>query len=349
MSSIDERIVSMQFDNQAFEKNVGTSLDSLKKLESSVDGLNGLNTDRLSDQIGNISERFSTLGIIGMTALENITNRFVDMGIKFAKSLTIDQVMSGFEKYTANTKTIKALLNSTGETIDVVNEKINALSWYSDATSYSYNAMVSALKSFTAQDIKMDEAIPAIMGIGNSLSYAGLAAEESSYAFDLYSKAIGQGYLSNIQWKSLNNMGAATANLKQQFIDAAVAEKKLIKVGDGLYRTQQGLNVSIRDFDMTLGHQKGKWLTREVMMRVFNDVYGTYTQRLQAFMAQEENAGMTIDQAIKKFNDLNGITEDFGLKAFKAAQEARTFNEAVGAIRDAASSAWYSATQKKPR
>lgn len=340
MSSIDERIVSMQFDNQAFEKNVGTSLDSLKKLESSVDGLNGLNTDRLSDQIGNISERFSTLGIIGMTALENITNRFVDMGIKFAKSLTIDQVMSGFEKYTANTKTIKALLNSTGETIDVVNEKINALSWYSDATSYSYNAMVSALKSFTAQDIKMDEAIPAIMGIGNSLSYAGLAAEESSYAFELYSKAIGQGYLSNIQWKSLNNMGAATANLKQQFIDAAVAEKKLIKVGDGLYRTQQGLNVSIKDFDMTLGHQKGKWLTREVMMRVFNDVYGTYTQRLQAFMAQEENAGMTIDQAIKKFNDLNGITEDFGLKAFKAAQEARTFNEAVGAIRDAASSAW---------
>lgn len=340
MSSIDERIVSMQFDNNEFEKNVGTTLKSLANLEKSVDGLNGVSTAGLADAIESLQDRFSNLGIIGMTVLQNLTNRFVDAGVKMAKSLTIDQVAAGFEKYTANTKTVKALLNSTGEDIDTVTEKISSLSWYSDATSYSYNAMVSALKSFTAQDIKMDEAIPAIMGIGNSLSYAGLAAEEASYAFELYSKAMGQGYLGNIQWKSLNNMGAATANLKQQYIDAAVAVGTLKKVSDGLYKTQQGLTVSIRDFDMTLGHQKGKWLTREVMMRVFADVYGDYTKRLQEFMAQEENSGLTVDQAIKKFNELNGITEDFGLKAFKSAQEARTFAEAVGAVRDAASSAW---------
>ena len=340
MSSIDERIVSMQFDNEQFEKNVGTTLKSLTNLEKGVDGLNGINTSGISDAIGSLQDRFSTLGVVGMTVIQNLTNRFVDAGIKMAKSLTVDQIFSGFDKYTANTKTVKALLNSTGETIDVVTDKINGLSWYSDATSYSYNAMVSALKSFTAQDIKMDEAIPAIMGIGNSLSYAGLAAEEASYAFDIYSRAMGQGYLSNIQLKSLNNMGAVTAQWKQQMIDAAVAEKELIKVGDGLYKTQKGLTVSIQDFDMTLGHQKGKWLTREVMMHVFRDVYGDYTRRLQEFMAQEENAGLTIDQAIKKFNELNNITEDFGLKAFKSAQEARTFSEAVGAVRDAASSAW---------
>ena len=340
MSSIDERIVSMQFDNDQFEKNVGTTLKSLTNLEKGVDGLNGINTSGITEAIGALQDRFSNLGIVGMTVIQNLTNRFVDAGIKMAKSLTIDQVSAGFEKYTANTKTVKALLNSTGETIDVATDKINGLSWYSDATSYSYNSMVSALKSFTAQDIKMDEAIPAIMGIGNSLSYAGLAAEEASYAFDIYSKAIGQGYLANQQLRSLNNMGAVTAQWKQQMIDAAVAEGTLKKVGDGLYKTQQGLSVSIQDFDMTLGHQKGKWLTREVMMRVFGDVYGDYTTRLQAFMAQEENAGLTIDQAINKFNELNGITEDFGLKAFKSAQEARTFSEAVGAVRDAASSAW---------
>lgn len=340
MSSIDERIVSMQFDNDQFEKGVGTTLKSLTNLEKSVDGLNGLNTNPLLNTLDTVSDRFSSLGIVGMTVIQNLTNRFVDMGVNMAKSLTIDQVSAGFAKYTENTKTVKALLNSTGETIDVVTEKINGLSWYSDATSYSYNAMVSALKSFTAQDIKMDEAIPAIMGIGNSLSYAGLAAESASGAFDIYSKAMGQGYLSNIQLKSLNNMGAVTAQWKQQMLDAAVAEGTLKKVGDGLYRTNQGLNVSIKEFDMTLGHQKGKWLTREVMMRVFGQVYGDYTQRLQAFMAEEENAGLTIDQAINKFNELNGITEDFGLKAFKSAQEARTFSEAVGAVKDAASSAW---------
>lgn len=340
MSSIDERIVSMQFDNQAFEKNVGTSLDSLKKLESSVNGLNGLNTDKLADQISNISDRFNVLGIIGMTALQNITNRFVDMGVKMAKSLTIDQVSAGFDKYTENTKNVKALLNSTGLSIDEVSEKLDSLSWYSDATSYSYNAMTSALKSFTAQDIGIDKAIPAIMGIGNSLSYAGLAAEEAGAAFNLYSKAMGQGYLGNIQWKSLNLMGAATAELKRNFIEAAVAEGTLKEVGDGLYKTNQGLSVSIQDFDMTLSHQKGKWLTNAVMMRVFGEQYGGYTQKLQAFMAQEENAGLTVDQAMKKYAQLHGELDEFGKKAFLAAQEARTFNEAVNAVKDAASSAW---------
>lgn len=340
MSSIDERIVSMQFDNQAFEKNVGTSLDSLKKLESSVNGLNGLNTDKLVDQIGDISERFNALGIIGMTALQNITNRFVDMGVKMAKSLTIDQVSAGFDKYTENTKNVKALLNSTGLSIDEVGEKLDTLSWYSDATSYSYTAMTTALKSFTAQDIDIDKAIPAIMGIGNSLSYAGLAAEEAGSAFNLYSKAMGQGYLGNIQWKSLNLMGAATAELKRNFIEAAVAEGTLKEVGDGLYKTNQGLTVSIAEFDSTLSHQKGKWLTNAVMMRVFGEQYGSYTQKLQAFMAQEENVGLTVDQAMKKYAQLHGELDEFGKKAFLAAQEARTFNEAVSAVKDAASSAW---------
>lgn len=340
MSAIDERIVQMQFDNKAFEKNVGTSLDSIKKLESSVNGLNSLNTDKLLDSIGNMTDRFSTLGLIGMTALQNITNKFVDMGIKMAKSLTIDQVSAGFDKYTANTKNVKALLNSTGETIDVVSQKLDSLAWYSDATSYSYNAMTTALKSFTSQDIKMDDAIPMIMGIGNSLSYAGLAAEESAYAFDIYSKAIGQGYMANQQWKSLNNMGASTAGLKKQFIEAALAAGTLKKGVDGVIRTSDGLDVTVANFDSTLSAKGGKWLTTAVMMDVFGNTYGTYTQKLQAFMAQEENANLTIDEAMKKYAQLHGELDEFGKKAFLAAQEARTFNEAVGAVKDAASSAW---------
>lgn len=340
MSSIDERIVSMQFDNEQFEKNVGTTLKSLTNLEKGVDGLNGINTAGITDAIENLQSRFSTMGIIGMTAIQNLTDRFVNMGVKMAKSLTIDQVSEGFNKYTENTKNVKALLNSTGESIDVVSEKLDALSWYSDATSYSYSAMVTALKKFSAQDIKMDEAIPAIMGIGNSLSYAGLAAEESSYAFELYSKAMGQGYMSMIQWKSLNNMGAATAELKRQFIDAAVAAGTLKKSADGVVRTAGGLEVSVANFENTLSDRKGKWLTNAVMMDVFSNKYGSYAKKLQDFMAQEENANLTVDQAAKKMQELYGITDEFGKKAFESAQQARTFGEAVGAVKDAASSAW---------
>ena len=67
MSSIDERIVSMQFDNEQFEKNVGTTLKSLTNLEKGVDGLNGVNTTGITDAIESLQSRFSTMGIIGMT------------------------------------------------------------------------------------------------------------------------------------------------------------------------------------------------------------------------------------------------------------------------------------------
>ena len=47
--TVDERVVSMQFDNQQFEKNVKTSIDTINKLNKSLDlkgaskGLNEVN------------------------------------------------------------------------------------------------------------------------------------------------------------------------------------------------------------------------------------------------------------------------------------------------------------------
>ena len=38
-SSVDNRVVSMEFDNAQFERNVKESLDTLKHLDKSLDGL----------------------------------------------------------------------------------------------------------------------------------------------------------------------------------------------------------------------------------------------------------------------------------------------------------------------
>lgn len=40
MSSIDERIVQMRFDNKDFESNVGTTMSTLEKLKKSLDSRN---------------------------------------------------------------------------------------------------------------------------------------------------------------------------------------------------------------------------------------------------------------------------------------------------------------------
>lgn len=339
MSTIDERIVQMSFDNRGFENGVNETVNSINGLNRSLDGLNNVGFDGIQNGIDSLNNKFSLLGIAGMTAISNITSKIVDMGLSMVNNLTFGQIEAGFQKYASATKDIMALHNSTGKTIEQIEGEIEKLAWYSDATSYSYSAMVTALKSFAAQDIDTNRSIQMLQGIGNSLSYAGMAAEEATSAFDIYSKAIGKGYMDNMQWNRLNALGATTAGLKKNFMEAAAGLGTLKKVGDGVYETMGGLEVTVASFQSTLGDQKGKWLTTDVMDAVFS-AYGSYSEQLQDFMAQEENQGLTIDQAMKKMDDLGIEYDHMGREAFEAAQKARTFQEAVNAISDASSTIW---------
>lgn len=386
---VDDRIVKIEFDNEGFEDGVSDSLNSLDKFEKSLDGLekstfgegvaekfgdiqesiDDTDMSPLSDALDNVGRGFSALETIAVGALLEIGAKVADLGMKMVSSLSVDPIAEGFQKYTASSKDVKAIMNQTGLGIEDVTEKLDALSWYSDATSYNYSAMVSALKSFSSQGIDIEDSIPMIMGLGNSLSYAGLAAEEASSAFDIYSKAIGRGYMDLKQWQRLNNMGASTMDLKERYMEAAYELGQLKKVGDGAYRTLQGLDVTVATFDSTLGAEKGKWLTTEVMQRVLKNTYGTYSNdlyafsqkaenagkdinqlmddyeadyqaRLQAFVAENKKTGASVEELIGDFESENGVIGEYSKRTFLAAQEARTFSEAVNAVADAASSAW---------
>lgn len=357
---VDDRIVKVEFDNEGFEEGVAESLNSLERFEKSLDSLekssfgegvsngfsdiqdsiNDTDFSPISDALNNVGHGFSILEEIAIGALREVGSKVADLGLQMASSLTIDPIAEGFQKYTSSSKDVKAIMNQTGMGIEDVTEKLEALTWYSDATSYNYSAMVSALKSFSAQGIDVEDSIPMIMGLGNSLSYAGLAAEEASGAFDIYSKAIGRGYMDLRQWQRLNNMGASTVDLKEKYMEAAVAAGTLKKSADGTYKTLSGLEVSISTFDSTLGDQKGKWLTTDVMMSVLKDTYGVYTNELYNFSLAEENAGKSVVQLMDEYDAQAGSLNKYSRQTFLAAQEARTFAEAINAVADAASSGW---------
>ena len=82
----DERVVQMTFNNKGFEKGVSTSLTTLKKLKSALTfknsskGLSDLNKsvkdvsfDGLARGVETISNKFSMMGIVGITAIQNLT------------------------------------------------------------------------------------------------------------------------------------------------------------------------------------------------------------------------------------------------------------------------------------
>ena len=141
--TIDEKVVSMQFDNRQFEKNVHTSMSTLDKLKKSLNlsdsakGLENISASAkkvdmgpLTSGVETVRAKFSAMEVVAVTALANITNSAVNAGKRLVSSLTIDQVANGWSKYEQKTASVQALINATGKSIDEVNGYLEQLMWF---------------------------------------------------------------------------------------------------------------------------------------------------------------------------------------------------------------------------
>ena len=361
MSSIDTRVVEMQFDNQQFEKGVQTSvksLDDLKKgldLEKSAKGLAALESagksfslSGIANSVSTIEGRFTSLGIVGVTALENITNSAINAGKQMLKSLTIDPVSSGFSKYEKETTSVQAIMNATGEGVDTVEGKIAKLGWFTDETSYNYSTMVDTLGKFVAAGSGLDESITAMEGIATAGALAGVSIDKTSMAYYNLSQAMAAGKVSAIDWKSIELAGMATKKFKQDAIDAAVASGTVIDLGDGNYisasdkatanktknKSKRNDQIKKKSFtaDSMGDHLESGWFDKNVLMTTLNK-YGEYADAVYK-VVKEQN--VTTQEAMDIVDKNTELWDD----PFKAAQEAKTFTDAVNSVKDAVSTGW---------
>lgn len=356
MSNVDEKVVSLKFDNDNFEQNADKSIGTLERLRKSIDftnhtkggkGLEELNqTIKASDLNGmekgvnTIAERFTNLGIVGVTALQNITNKAVDAGERLVKSLTIDPIKSGLNEYELKMGSMRTILASTrsefkneAEAIQKINEHLNELNKYSDDTIYSFSDMTNNIGKFTNAGVKLDVAVQAIKGISNEAAISGANANEASRAMYNFSQALSAGYVKLIDWKSIENANMATKEFKEQLIETAVATGDLTKKGD-MYVTSKGKEITAtKNFNDSL--QDG-WMTTKVLTTTLNN-YATDVTRMsaaekQAYEEKLKSIGYT-DEQIKKI-------EETGTKAYEAAAEVTTWSKLVDTLQEAVQSGW---------
>lgn len=331
--SIDERIVDMQFNNRQFESGIKESLGSIDRLkkgldfkdaEKSFDGLSSASSKfslaGIADGVSTIASKFTALGVIGVTALMNITNAAVDAGIALVKSLTIDQVTAGWDKYGQKMASVQTIMNSTGLSIEEVNTYLDKLMWFSDETSYGFTDMTTALGQMTSSGGEIGTLVPMIMGVANATAFAGKGVNEFSRAMYNLNQSYGSGFLQYMDWKSLELAGVASKELKQTFIDVGVALGK-IKEGE----------VTIANFGATL---KDKWADTEVMEAAFGK-FGEMTELAYQMVQSGE-----VNTASEAYEILAQRYTGVSITAAKAAQEAKTLGEAIAATKDAVSSGW---------
>lgn len=330
---VDSRVVEMRFDNANFEKNTKQTISTIDRLmeklqfkgaEKGFEKLDAAaeNVDfaAMQTSLDRLESKFSSLNIVATTALVNITNKFVDAGEKLVKSLSIDQVASGWDKYTEKTSNVQTIMNATGKSIDQVNGYLNKLMWYSDETSYSFSEMTSALSQMTAAGGNIDKMIPMIMGIANATADAGKTGFAFQSTIRNLTQSYSAGHLQLQDWKSLNLMGTATKALKQELIDTAV-ELGTLKKGE----------VTIGSFESSLSK---KWANTKVMEKTFEK----YASMMEAaYEMTQKNKGMTSSEALEK---LSGQYGELAERAALAAQQATSFGQAIDSTKDTVSSKW---------
>ena len=336
---IDEKVVSMKFDNKHFMDNTADTMTRLEKLKASlrlpgaVKGFEDVNkavNDTKLGPLGTAAEqvgiKFNALQVMAVTALANITSSAITAGARIASALTIEPIKMGFQEYETQINAIQTILANTeskGTTLTDVNKALDELNTYADKTIYNFTEMTRNIGTFTAAGVDLDTSVNAIQGIANLAAVSGSTSQQASTAMYQLSQALASGTVKLMDWNSVVNAGMGG----QVFQDALKETARVhgVAIDDMIEK-----NGSFRD---TL-HEE--WLTTEIL-----------TETLQKFTMATE--GLTEEQIEQNRTLLKskGYTDEqiegifkLGDTATNAATKVKTFTQLMDTLKESAQSGW---------
>lgn len=327
---VDDRVVSMEFDNANFEKNVKTSMSTLERLKQALNfrgatkGLEAVdsaakkvNFSSMASAVDQIGVRFSAMQVVATTALANITNAAVNAGKQMVGALTLQPAISGYQEYETQIGSIQTILSNTrhaGTSLEEVTSALDELNTYADQTIYNFTEMTRNIGTFTAAGVDLGTSTQAIKGIANLGAVSGSTSVQVSTAMYQLSQALAAGRVSLMDWNSVVNAGMGG----KLFQDALIRTSEVMHTGAQAAIEEYG---SFRE-SLT----QGQWLTAEVLTETLNQIAGAYTK--EELIAK----GYTEAQA----QDILALADD----ATKAATKVRTFSQLISTTMEALGSGW---------
>lgn len=324
---VDERIVEMQIDNRQFISGAEKTMSVLDKLKKSLsfkdagDGFSDLqrSADKIdfsgmASAVESISSRFTTLGLVGMRVIQNLTDSVTRFVTNTVKGLTIGPISEGFSKYEQIARYTATIMGATRNEVgmwgdgkqfatqlDYVKNGLETLTWYADETSAAMTDMVANVGKFTNAGVKFENAVVEMMGVTNWGYQAGADKAEQARAMYNLSQAIASGSVRLMDWRSIENANMATIEFKDTVLETAAAENKLTKTvdksGKTIYKTLKGTVVTAQNFSQTLSEG---WFTGDVLQKTLIK-YGEYSRRLNSVLKDTGMGkyGMTAAEVIE--------------------------------------------------
>ena len=329
MSSIDERIVKMRFDNSQFEQGVTKTTSLLDKLKTSFNldksvesigqvdkAVSGINFNPLTAGLKSTQSGFNAMGVVAFSVLNRMTNVAIDAGTKIASALT-GSVRDGFAEYETQMGSIQTILSNTsikGTNLDQVNRALGTLNTYADKTIYNFTEMTRNIGMFTAAGVDLQTSVDSIKGISNLAAASGSDAAQASTAMYQLSQAISAGKIQLMDWNSVVNAG----------MGGELFQNALKRTAEHFGTNVDAMIKKYGSFRESL--TKGDWLTTDVLTETLKQISGAYSE------ADLKAQGYT-DQQAKDIANLAKTAED-------AATKVKTFTQLIDTTKEALGSGW---------
>lgn len=327
-SKVDNRVVELGFDNKQFESGVKTSvstLDTLKKslnFEQASKSLLNLGTagknfslSHIADNVQNVSNKFSALGVIGFTVLQNLTNAAISYGKKIVNGL-VSPIMTGLTEYETQLNAIQTILANTaskGTNLEQVNAALDELNAYSDKTIYNFTEMTRNIGTFTAAGVDLDTSVSAIKGIANLAAVSGSNSQQAATAMYQLSQALSSGTVRLMDWNSVVNAGMGGEVFKNALMETARVHGVAI---DDMIKDEGSFRDSL---------QAG-WLTSDILTETLSKFTGDLNEQQLKTMGYTEEQIASIIKLGQTAND--------------AATKVKTFSQLKQTLMEAIQSGW---------
>jgi len=337
MSSVDDSIVEMKFDNVKFQQKMEETIRSLDKLRVSLDFAAGqksmgdlskaakdFNVNPMGTSLEDVSRKFLALSTVALTVLSQITQAAFTSGLSVVKAFTLAPITSGFQEFETNMNSIQTILANTksdGSNLRDVNAALDEMNHYSDKTIYNFSQMARNVGTFTAAGVNLQDSTNAIKGIANLAAISGSSADQASTAMYQLSQALAAGKVSLMDWNSVVNAG----------MGGEVFKKALFETGKAMGTiTDVPLGASFEEWEKKGGTfreqmQKG-WITADVLKTSL----GAFSGELDASALSA--LGFS-DAAAQEMVDL-------GKLGVAAATEVKTLTQLIGTVKEAVGSGW---------
>lgn len=231
MSSIDNRIVRMQFDNEQFERGVMQSMRTLDELNEKLQfkeagkgisalqvHLNNVNFDGIQNAIQHINHSFTSMtGMVAQRIKEDIVDNVINAA-KRLEQVTLGQIKSGGKARAQNIANAKFMIEGLKYDWEQVKK---AADYAVTDTAYGLDSAAKAASQLAASGVDFQETIETVNGteltqMHKSLRAISGVAAMTNASYDeiahIFTSVAGMGKLTAMQMNQLSLRGLNIAS-----------------------------------------------------------------------------------------------------------------------------------------